>query len=259
MTIVNTNFQNGVFKIILNRPDKINALNRDLALDLAKAVSEAESNPDVRAVLVYGNGKGFCAGGDLKDFGIHTDNPNEVKEFLKEGQEAVLGLYNMEKPVIAAVHGPAVGAGCNIAFACDIIIAEESAVFSEIFSQVGVIPDFGGLYFLPHKVGMHVASELVFTGKKLKANEAKEYGLINQVTTEGEALEKARKLASSLAQGPTKTLGMAKRIMHQAPNSSLEEILQLEAYGQAITFQSRDFKEGRDAFLEKRQPEFLGY
>ncbi|WP_085991199.1 enoyl-CoA hydratase/isomerase family protein [Oceanobacillus senegalensis] len=259
MSTVNTSFQDGVFEITLNRPEKINALNKDLAVDLAKAVVEVKENPDVRAVLVYGNGKGFCAGGDLKDFGIDIENPVEIREFLHKGQEAVLGLYHMEKPVIAAVHGPAVGAGCNLAFACDIIVAEENAVFSEIFSQVGAIPDFGGLYFLPQKVGMHVASELVFTGKKLKANEAKEYGLINQVTADGQGLEVARELALSLAEGPTKTLGMAKRIMHQAPHMSLEDLLQLEAYGQSVTFQSRDFKEGRSAFMEKRKPNFLGY
>ncbi|WP_156289721.1 enoyl-CoA hydratase/isomerase family protein [Oceanobacillus salinisoli] len=258
MSTVNTNFQDGIFEIILNRPEKLNALNKDLAVDLGKAVTEAKSNTDVGAVLVYGNGKGFCAGGDLKDFGIDIDDPTEVREFLQVGHEVVLGLYHMEKPVIAAVHGPAVGAGCNIAFACDIIIAEEGAVFSEIFSQVGAIPDFGGLYFLPQKVGMHVASELIFTGKKLKAQEAKEYRLINQVTENGQAIEKARELAASLAKGPTKTLGMAKRILHQAPYMSLEDLLQLEAYGQAVTFQSEDFKEGRAAFMEKRKPNFLG-
>ncbi|RKQ35711.1 enoyl-CoA hydratase/isomerase family protein [Oceanobacillus halophilus] len=258
MATVNTHFQDGVFEIILNRPEKLNALNNDLAVDLTKAVSEAKSNPDVRTVLVYGNGKGFCAGGDLKDFGIDIDNPVEVREFLQAGQDAVLGLYQMEKPVIAAVHGPAVGAGCNIAFACDIVFADENAIFSEIFSQVGAIPDFGGLYFLPQKVGMHVASELIFTGKKLKAKEAKEYGLINEVTEEGQVIEKGRELAVSLAKGPTKTLGMAKRILHQAPYMSIEDALQLEAYGQAVTFQSNDFKEGRAAFIEKRKPHFTG-
>ncbi|RLL46811.1 enoyl-CoA hydratase [Oceanobacillus piezotolerans] len=259
MSTVQTKFQDGVFEIVLNRPEKLNALNKDLALDLSLAVREAKTNPEVRAVLVYGNGKGFCAGGDLKDFGIDIDNPTEVREFLQVGHEAVLGLYQMEKPVIGAVHGAAVGAGCNIAFACDIVIADETALFSEIFCQVGAIPDFGGLYFLPQKVGMHIASELIFTGKKLTAKEAKEYGLINQVTVAGLAIEKAKELATSLAKGPTKTLGIAKRIMHQAPYMSIEDALQLEAYGQALTFQSRDFKEGRAAFIEKRKPEFLGH
>lgn len=258
MTTVNTKRNGAVFEIELNRPEKLNALNKDLALDLAKAVDEAKNDPDVRAVILYGSGKAFSAGGDLKDFGIDISDPLQVKEFLQKGHEAVLGLYNMEKPVIAAVHGAAVGAGCNLAFACDIIIADETATFSEIFCKVGALPDFGGLYFLPQKVGMHVAAELIFTGRMVKAEEAKELGLINRVVKEGEALAEARKFAEQLAQGPTKTLGMAKRILHQAPYMSLEDVLQLEAYGQAVTFQSEDFKEGRNAFLEKRAPEFRG-
>lgn len=258
MGAILTNFQDGVFEIILNRPEKINALNVELAQDLSQAVAEAKNNPDVRAVLVYGNGRGFCAGGDLKDFGIDVSNPLEVKEFLQVGHEGILGLFNMEKPVICAVHGPAVGAGCNLAFACDLIIAEQDAIFSELFSKVGVIPDFGGLYFLPQKVGMHVASELIFTGKKLTAKEAKDYGLINEVTEDGKAIERARELAKNLAKGPTKAFGIAKRIMHQAPYLSLEDMLELEAYGQAVVFQSEDFKEGQAAFIEKREPKFKG-
>lgn len=258
VSTVNTRFENGVFEIELNRPEKLNAVNNELARDLAQAVSEAQHNPEVRAVLLYGSGKGFCAGGDLKDFGIDLSNPVEIKEFMQEGHKAVLGLYNMEKPVIAAVHGAAVGAGCNIAFACDIVIADESAKFSEIFAKVGAIPDFGGLYFLPQKVGMHVASELIFTGKMLSAEDALNYGLINKVVEKGKVLDEAKEMATQLAQGPTKTLGMAKRIMHQAPYKTLEDLLELEAYGQSVNFQSEDFIEGRTAFLEKRNPSFKG-
>lgn len=259
MQVINTALIDGVYEIELNRPNQLNALNLELFLALTGAVREAKQNPAVRSVLLYGNGRGFCAGGDLKDFGIDPSNPVEVKEFLQKGHEAIIDLYNMEKPVIAAVHGSAVGAGCNLAFACDLIIADESAVFSEIFAKVGAIPDFGGLYFLPQKIGMHKAAELVFTGKKLNAEKALNYGLINEVVANGEAIAKGRELAQQLANGPTKALGMAKRIMHQATHLTLEEILELEAYGQSVIFQTRDFSEGRKAFAEKREARFLGY
>ena len=259
MATVNTFLQEGVFEIELNRPQQLNALNLALFSELTEAVKEAKQNSDVRSILLYGSGKGFCAGGDLKDFGIDPANPIEIKEFLQIGHEAIIGLYNMEKPVIASAHGPAVGAGCNLAFACDVIIAEEGAIFSEIFSKVGAIPDMGGLYFLPQKVGMHKAAELIFTGKKLTAHAALELGLINEVVPNGRAIEKGRQLARLLAKGPTKALGMAKRLMHQAAHLSLEDLLELEAYGQAIIFQTRDFAEGRNAFVEKREAQFLGY
>lgn len=259
MALVNTDFNEGVLEINLNRPEQLNALNLALISELTEAVREAKNNPAVRSVLLYGSGKGFCAGGDLKDFGIDPANPIDVKEFLQKGHEAIIGLYNMEKPVIASVHGPAVGAGCNIAFACDVILAEESATFSEIFVKVGALPDMGGLFFLPQKIGMHKAAELIFTGKKINAATALDYGLINEVVPNGQFLNKGRELARLLANGPTRALGMAKRIMHQATHLSLEDILEMEAYGQSIIFQTKDFSEGRMAFEEKREAKFLGY
>ena len=259
LSVVNTSFNEGVLEIELNRPSQLNALNSELMSQLSEVVREAKLNPAVRAVLLYGSGKGFCAGGDLKDFGIDPSNPIEVKDFLQKGHEAILGIYNMEKPVIAAVHGPAVGAGCNLSFACDLIIAEENATFSEIFAKVGAIPDMGGLFFLPQKIGMHRAAELIFTGKKINALTALEYGLINEVVPNGHAIEKGRELAHSLASGPTLALGMAKRLMHQSSHLSLEDALEMEAYGQSIIFQTRDFSEGKEAFAEKREAKFLGY
>ncbi|WNS76173.1 enoyl-CoA hydratase [Bacillus sp. DTU_2020_1000418_1_SI_GHA_SEK_038] len=259
MSLVKTALNDGVYEIELNRPKQLNALNSELLSDLTEAVREAKINSDIRAVLLYGSGKGFCSGGDLKDFGIDSTNPIEVKEFLQKGHEAIIGLYNMEKPVVASVHGPAVGAGCNLAFACDLIVADESAIFSEIFAKVGAIPDMGGLYFLPQKIGMHKAAELIFTGKKIDAHTASEYGLINEVVPEGQVIERGRELALSLANGPTKAIGIAKRIMHQSTHLSLEDILELEAYGQSVIFQTKDFSEGRKAFQEKREPIFLGF
>lgn len=253
-----TAFDQGVFEIVLNRPDRMNALNEDLFTELAEAVVEAKRNPSVRAVLLYGEGKGFCSGGDLKDFGIDETNTTAVKEFLQHGHKSIIGLYHMEKPVIAAVHGPAVGAGCNLAFACDMVIADETATFSEIFAKVGALPDLGGLYFLPQKIGMHKAAELIFTAKVLDAKAAYDYGLINEVTATGQSITKAKELAKQLASGPTKALGLAKRILHQAPYASLENILELEAHGQANIFQTEDFKEGKQAFIEKRKALFQG-
>ncbi|ETI68831.1 enoyl-CoA hydratase/isomerase family protein [Neobacillus vireti] len=259
MSAVNTVLNDGVYEIELNRPNLLNALNLELLSGLVEAVREAKSNSAIRSVLLYGSGKGFCSGGDLKDFGIDSSNPVEVKEFLQKGHEAITGLYNMEKPVVASVHGPAVGAGCNLSFACDLIVADETAVFSEIFAKVGAIPDLGGLYFLPQKIGMHKAAELIFTGKKINSITALENGLINEVVPEGQAIERGRDLALLLANGPTKAIGIAKRIMHQSTHLSLEDVLELEAYGQSVIFQTKDFSEGRKAFQEKREPKFLGY
>lgn len=259
MVNVKTSLHEGVFKIRLNRPERLNALNDELLTELVEAVNEAKRNTSVRAVLLYGEGKGFCGGGDLKDFGINETDPTEVKEFLQRGHEAILGLYHMEKPVIAAVHGPAVGAGCNLALACDIILADENATFSEIFAKVGALPDMGGLYFLPQKIGMHKAAELIFTGKTLSAKSAEKYGLINEVVPEGKYLERAEAFAKELANGPTKSLGIAKSIMHKAAHSPIETILDLEALAQANVFQTDDFKEGRHAFIEKRKPVFKGF
>lgn len=256
---VKKTFDQGVLEIVLNRPDRLNALNADMLFELAEAVNEAKRDSSIRAVLLYGEGTGFCAGGDLKDFGMDETNVTEVKEFLQKGHEAVLGLYHMEKPTIAAVHGPAVGAGSNLAFACDMIIAEETASFSEIFAKVGALPDLGGLYFLPQKIGMHKAAELIFTGKMLSADTALDYGLINEVVAAGRSRERGKELAISLANGPTRALGLAKSILHQAPYSSLERILEMEALGQASIFQTEDFKEGKKAFNEKRSPIFHGY
>ncbi|MEN1967856.1 enoyl-CoA hydratase/isomerase family protein [Lentibacillus sp. N15] len=239
MPNISAEIQNGVYEIGLNRPHKLNALNADLLFELTEVVREAKQNSAIRSVLLYGEGEGFCAGGDLTDFGIDPDNPIEIKEFLQIGHEAIVGLYNMEKPVITSVHGPAVGAGCNLAFACDVIVADESATFSEIFAKVGALPDLGGLYFLPQKIGMHKAAELIFTGEKVSAPMALEYGLINEMVTDGQSIDRGRELASMLASGPTKSLGMAKRIMHQAPYSSLEKYWRWRLMGNRSYFKQK--------------------
>ncbi len=258
MSTVLTKLEDGVFEIALNRPETLNSLNHQLSIDLRAAVYEARTNDEVKAVIVYGNGKGFCAGGDLPNMGINKENPLEVKEFLGRLHESVLGLHDMEKPVIAAVHGAAVGAGCNLAFACDIIIAEETSVFSELFVGVGALPDLGSLFFLPQKVGMHKALELIYTGERMKAPTALEYGLINKVVPKGTALEAAREFAKPLAAGPVKALGLAKNLMHKATYMPLKDVLDLEASAQAVIFQTYDFKEGCKAFEEKRPAVFKG-
>lgn len=258
MPKVNTKFNNGVFEIELNSPENFNALNKEILTALERAVIEARLNSDVRSVLLYGNGKAFCSGGDLKDFGTNVNDPIEAHDFIRNAHRSILEIYNIEKPVIAAVHGFAVGAGCNLALACDLVISDESATFSELFCEIGAMPDAGGLYFLAQRVGMHIASDLILTGKKLSGREAMKLGLINEVVEEGKSYEKGLEIARKLAEGPTKAFGIAKRIMHQAPYLSFEDFLQLEAYGQSIVFQTKDFKEGRSAFIEKRKPKFLG-
>lgn len=243
--------------IKLNLPQKLNSLEKKLRIDLKSTLIQFRDDNETRAAILTGQGKAFCAGGSLEE--------------LKEGMNAVDGvslmgdygeiitlITNLEKPIIAAVNGVAVGAGLSLALACDIIISSSSAVFASVFSKVGLVPDMGALYFLPRVVGMHRAKELIFTSKMIKAEEALQMGIINQVVSPEELDTRAYDLARKIADGPTAAFGLGKSILSRSLESNLQDILQYETYAQSICFQSQDHREGVQAFYDKRTPVFTG-
>ena len=250
-----------VATITLNRPERLNALSPQLRLDLKNALEVADTSNEVRAIIITGAGRGFCSGGDVKAM-------NEANERGTAGplndkiapvrDQVVLAMRNSDKPVIAAVNGPAAGAGMNIALACDIRVASDTARFGQTFSRRGLHPDWGGTYFLPRIVGMAKACELIWSGKMIDAEEALHLGIVSEVTEPGVLLETAQALALSFAAGPPIAIRLAKRAMYRAMDSSLREALEFETYAQNICRDTEDAKEGIRAFVEKRDPDFTG-
>lgn len=244
-----------VLKIILNKPESRNALDMDMRAELSQVLESVSKNPDIRALILTGNGKAFCAGGDLKT--MQGPFPAfATRKRLKDLHAWLKILINLEIPVIAAVNGVAAGAGANLAFACDIIIASEEARFVQSFVKVGLIPDAGGLFFLPRLVGLPKAKELMLTGRMIDASEAERIGLVNRVVTSDQLMPTALEMASQFSNSPSKAIALMKRILNLSPTSDLDSILELEAIGQEICFGTEDFEEGRTAFLEKRKPIF---
>jgi len=243
--------------IRLNLPQKMNPFEKKLRTDLKSALMQFRDDDESRAAILTGEGKAFCAGGSLEEF---KDGINAVDgvSYMMEHGEITLLIANTEKPIIAAVNGAAIGAGFSLALACDIVIASSNAMFSAVFSKVGLVPDMGSLYFLPRAVGMRRAKELIFTARNIKAEEAQQMGIVNQVvdpeSLESHAFDLARKLAS----GPAVAFGLVKTILSRSLEGSLQDILQYEVYAQSICFQTQDHKEGVQAFYEKRTPVFTG-
>lgn len=250
--------ENGIAKIVLNRPETRNALVMEMREELGEAIAAVRDDPEVRVMVLTGAGPAFCAGGDVKAMAAGFTAVTGRARVQRTDRLVLTELMNLEKPVIAMVNGFAVGAGCNIALACDIIIASEEAQFAEIFVRIGLLPDLGGLFLLPRAVGLHKAKELVFTGQMVDAREAERIGLVNKVVPAAELESTVMELAQRLANGPTKAIGMAKALMHRALATDLAGAIELEALGQSICFQTEDHKEGVRAFIEKRQPEFKG-
>ena len=255
MAEVETTRDGGVLTITLNRLDVLNAFNAPMHAALAKALKEAR-DPDVRAVILTGAGRGFCVGQDLTEF---REAPGDIGERLRSNYHPnVLAIRALEKPVIAAVNGVAAGAGLSFACACDIRIAADSATFVPAFVNIGLVPDSGGTYFIARLLGPARAFEWMSSGRRLAAAEAQAWGLVSEVV-EPEALEsRAEDLAARLAAMPTRGIGMTKRLFDRAVESSLEQQLELEAQLQSAATQTDDFREGIAAFLEKREPRFTG-
>jgi len=248
---------NGVATIKLNRPQVFNSFNRAMAISLQQILDDCENDENVRAIILTGEGKAFCAGQDL---GEATDPQGpQMKDIVeKHYNPIILKLRKIEKPIICAVNGVAAGAGANIALACDITIAKKSASFIQAFSKIGLIPDSGGTYFLPRLIGTQKALALMMTGEKLSAEEAERMNLIYKAVEDESFEETVNTFAETLAQMPTKGLGLTKRLVNEGWNNSLEEQLMQEGILQAEAGTTYDFKEGVQAFLEKRKPIFKG-
>lgn len=251
------NIKNGVASIVFNRPEVYNAFNRTMALAFQSALDACSSNPEVRAVVVTGSGKAFCAGQDLGE-AINPDGPG-LKNIVDQHYNPIIRkIAGLNKPVIAAVNGVAAGAGANIALACDIVIAKESASFIQAFSKIGLIPDSGGTYFLPRLVGPQKALALMMTGEKVSAVDAVAMNMIYKSIEDASFEDYLVQFSEQIASMPTHALALTKQAVQLSASQSLDQQLNLELSLQVEAGQSHDFKEGVSAFLEKRTPQFKG-
>ncbi|MBT0607535.1 enoyl-CoA hydratase-related protein [Aequorivita echinoideorum] len=258
MKSITTQIENKVATLTLNRPEVFNSFNREMALLLQNELDECEKNPEVRAIIITGSGKAFCAGQDLKEVTTPELNPG-FKKILEEHYNPIISrIRKIEKPVIAAVNGVAAGAGANIALACDVVIASENASFIQAFSKIGLVPDSAGTFFLPRLIGFQKASALMMLGDKVSADEAEKLGMVYKVVASENFMEEVNNIANTLANMPTKALGLTKRLLNNSMQHSLEEQLDLESKLQIESAQSEDYAEGVDAFVNKRKPEFKG-
>lgn len=250
----------GVAELTLNRPDVLNSFHLDMAREVQDALEQAVSSEEIRAVLLTGAGRGFCAGQDLAAVPLGDDAPlPDLAETVRaQYNPIILTIRELPKPVVCAVNGVAAGAGANLAFACDIVLAATEASFIQSFSRIGLVPDSGGTFLLPRLVGHARASGLVLLGDRLAATQARDWGLIWDVVEPAELMTKARALAAHLATQPTKGLGLTKQLLNASLLNDLPTQLELEARLQAEAGWTDDFFEGVRAFREKRKPVFRG-
>ncbi|WP_417854470.1 enoyl-CoA hydratase-related protein [Xanthomarina gelatinilytica] len=250
--------ENNIAFITLNRPEVFNSFNRDMALSLQSILDDCESNNTVRAIVLTGNGKAFCAGQDLKEVTSPELNPG-FKKILEEHYNPIITrIRNIEKPIIGAINGVAAGAGANIALACDVVVAHEKVSFIQAFSLIGLIPDSAGTFFLPRLIGFQKASALAMLGDKIPADEAERLGMIYKVIPLETFEDEVNKLAYKMANMPTKALGLIKKSLNQSLTNNLDQQLALESKYQIEAAGTEDYAEGVAAFIEKRKPEFKG-
>ena len=257
-------FKNIIFQINenvavinLNRPEKLNSFNRTMATEVQNALDDCAADKTVRAILLSGVGKGFCAGQDL-DEAIDKNGPS-IKEIVNTTYNPIIHkIRNIEKPVVCAVNGVAAGAGANIALACDITLAARSAYFVQSFSKIGLIPDSGGTFFLPRIVGLQRAAAMAMLGDKVSAVQAFEMGMIYKVCSDATIKAESMEIAKKLAEMPTKGLGLTKRGFNRAFYNTIDQQLEFELELQVEAGNSYDYNEGVKAFLEKRKPKFKG-
>lgn len=251
---------NNIATITLNRPNKLNSFIESMALEVQGALRDVASDDDVRCVLLTGKGRAFCAGQDLPEVVDKSENNNYLlgNTVRKSYNPIIKAIRQLEKPVVCAVNGTAAGAGANIAFSCDIVIAADEAFFVQSFSKIGLIPDSGGTYFLPRLVGLQRANMMCLLDEKISADKAVDIGLIYKAVSSDELISEADEVCSKLASLPTKGFGLYKRAVNRSFSSSLENQLELEADLQTEAGRTHDYQEGVQAFLEKRKPEFKG-
>ena len=247
----------GVAKITLNRPEKFHSFVREMALELQDVLDKCKEDNEVRAILITAKGKAFCAGQDLGE-ATDPDGPDISKIIQEHYNPIIRRIRNLDKPVVAAVNGVAAGAGASLALCCDIVIATESASFIQAFSKIGLIPDSGATYFLPKLIGFQRATSLMMTAEPISAHEAEKMGMIYKSYSDEEFDSESWKLVSKLAKMPTKALALTKELLNSSEENSLEEQLNLEDRCQSVAAKTEDFKEGVQAFLEKRKANFKG-
>jgi 2-(1,2-epoxy-1,2-dihydrophenyl)acetyl-CoA isomerase len=250
----------GIATMVLNRPDRLNALNNELALAINEALGRIAEDDAVRVVVITGAGRAFCAGGDLAAIGKGRQGreTQSLEPLLRSGMQAVLRMRTIPQPVIAAVNGAAAGAGMNIALAADIRIAAEEATFGQNFSKVGLFPDYGGTYFLPQLVGPAKAAELFYTGEMIDARTALSLGIVNHVVPSARLEAEVKSLAQKIALGPALAIRAVKKTLFGAEKKKLSEALEHEVREQIGCYLSEDCSEGIRAFFDKRPPKFQG-
>ena len=257
MSLILTENINQVIKIKLNRPDKFNSFNREMALQLQEVLDNAERDENIRAILLTGEGKAFCAGQDLAE--AIDDNGPGIKRIVEEHYNPiVLRLRSIEKPIVCAVNGVAAGAGANIALCCDVVVASQSSSFIQAFSKIGLIPDSGGTFFLPRLVGFQRASALMMLGDKVSATDALAMGMVYKVCQDDLLQQDALNLASQLSNMPTKGIGYTKRLLNESVFNTFTKQIEREGQVQVDAADTYDYNEGVSAFLQKRKPEFKG-
>lgn len=247
----------GVCTITFNRPEFYNAFNDGISYEFQNALKSAAKDDKVRVVVITGEGKAFCSGQDLKS--ARDDDEKMFYNSLEKRYNPIIrSMRSLPKPIIARLNGVAAGAGCSLALAADMIVAAESSKMVEVFINIGLVPDSGSSFFLPNLVGYQKAFELCAMGTKVSAQEAFELGIINKVVPDGELDSAVKSYTDYFAKAPTKSIGMIKKMLNKASSSSLDEMLEYEKYSQQIAGSSEDYKEGKQAFLDKRKPEFKG-
>ena len=257
MPSIQFEISNNVAWITLNRPEKFNAFNREMALQLQQVLDDCATNISIRCIYITGAGKAFCAGQDISE--LTGDNAIEMARILAEHYNPIVKkIREINVPVVCAVNGVAAGAGANIALCCDIVVAAEGASFIQAFSKIGLIPDSGGTYTLPRLIGWQKASALMLTGDKVPALQAEKMGMIYKVFTNETFDEESKKIANSIAQMPTKALAYTKHALNQSFTNSWEEQLLLEDDFQQKAAATKDYEEGINSFLEKREAKFRG-
>jgi len=251
----------GVVTITLNRPDKLNAFIGHMRRDLAEALEHAGSDRAIRVVVITGAGRAFCAGGDVTFMAelMERGDSEEFARILGAGRRVLTAIRNMTKPVVAAVNGPASGAGCNLALVCDFRVASTNASFTQSFLKVGLHPDWGGTYFLPRLVTPNIACEMFLLGRTIDATEAMRLNIVNQVVSPEELEAATQQLAEQLRAAPPIAVAAAKQAVYMSEKADLEEMLRYETEAQLRCFASEDGHEGVRAFLDKREPRFTGH
>src|SRR5262245_32256659 len=255
--------ENGVGWITLNRPEARNAMNADMRQAYFDALERCANEAEIRAVVLTGSGKGFCTGADLSGSRAATGaagppHPGATRDAMKPSQRVIRALWDLEKPIVAAVNGVAAGLGAHLAYACDLVLAADDARFIEVFVRRGIAVDAGGAFLLPRHVGLHKAKELVFFGDDLTAADAERLGLVNKVVPAAELEGAARDWAERLAKGPTFAIGLSKRLLNRSLQADLDTCFADEAFTQALASHSEDMREGIRSFMEKRPPAFKG-